>query len=123
MYHKSADKELARKIARDNNQYSSEFYKFELTKSQKEYFGQILDREVYSGLLMTDEQNELVRTFKLDNLITEMSRAVYELVIEHTKNLKNKQYRDYILTFISDYDLFKRYTDYVQKYSISIDIE
>jgi hypothetical protein len=123
MYHKLADKDKARQIARDNNQYSSEFFKFELSRPQKEYFDQIIDREVFSGLLMTDEQFELVRKYKIDNLVTEMSHITFEIVLDLTKKLKNKTFRDYMLTFVSDLNLFKRFTDYVYKYSISIDIQ
>jgi hypothetical protein len=120
MYHKLANKDTARRIARDNNQYSSEFYKFELSKSQKEYFDIILDREIYGGLLMSKEQKELVRNFKLDNLVMEMSDIVYQTVLHFTQNIKDKTIRDFMLTFVSDYELFNKYTDYVYKYSIGI---
>jgi hypothetical protein len=123
MYQKLANKDLARKTARDNNLYSSEFFKFDLNKSQKEYLDLIEDREKFSGLLMNDEQYALVRKFNLDNLVSEMSNAVFELVLESTKKLDNKGIREQILSFVSDKNLFKRYTDYVYKYSTIVDVQ
>jgi hypothetical protein len=121
MYHKLADKDKARRMYRDKNLYSSEFFKFSLNKYQNEYLDNILDVEKYSGLLFTNEQIELAKKFKLDDLVYDMSKIIFDTVIHYTNLLKDKEVKEFMLSYVSDFELFKKYSDYVYKFAIVMD--
>jgi hypothetical protein len=119
LYFKFADKPAARNIYRNKNLYSSEFYKFDLSKSQAEYLDVILPEVSPNSIYYyPKEKIEEVKKLKLDSYFYNMAETVFISVYQQVQKMKNRNDREFILSFITNFELFKKYTDLVSRKGI-----
>jgi len=123
LYFKLGNKRLALNEHREKNLYPSGFFKFDITRKQKEYLDIISLGQNNANVfnLSVNLRNELKKlniqlTF-LDNLL-----ELFNFIKEKTQKL-GKLTKEAMNTFINDEKLFLIYYDFILRYSTQIDIK
>jgi hypothetical protein len=120
LYFRLSKVEEIRDSFRDNNFYSSEFYKFDFSKSQKEYLEIILNEyeeiKVDNVFHYDKETIELIKDLQIDNSIYEVTKEVYEHVKSKIEIMLGGKVRTHLLQFTSNWGSFKSVFDFVYRH-------
>lgn len=118
LYFKKGDKKLALNIYRDDNKFSSSFFKFEASPEQMEYLD-ILSEGRSSSINYMNLEKELkqkLMEYEIDDLINQTAENLFEFVQIEVKKL-SKNIRNFFEGFVYEHDLYMKYFDYINRYS------
>lgn len=123
LYFKRGDKQLALNLYRDMNRISSAYYKFDITPEQKEYLEIIsLGRNSMNLFNLSKEIREKIKNWEIDDFIFQTAESIFKFVQEEIKT-QSKDIRNFLESFVNDYNLFMIYFDYIYRFSQISDFE
>ena len=116
LYFKNGDKKSALNMYRDINKISSAFFKFDSTQEQQEYLDIIsLGTDSINILNLPKNLREYVKKYEIDDSIYETAENLFNFVKQEVNKLKNSE-KDFFNTFINDFELYRKYFDYVYRF-------
>ena len=117
LYFKKGNKKMALNEHRERNLFPSGYFKFDISKNQREYLDVISFGRESSNIFNLPKQlrNEL-KVLNLDFTLLDNILNIFNFVKTETQK-KPKQIKDCMNSFIQDEDLFLIFFDYISRFA------